>query len=577
MRRINNVAKLLSRLVFCSLIAVGSCWAIGEERFVEGEFHSGDFVLARAGGAAGVYVDASDYAGVTRAAKDLSQDIQRVTGAAPAVVHEEGALGGTALIIGTLGKSALIDRLIHEHKIDAAGLQGKWESYLIQTVAQPIPGVSAALVIAGGDKRGTIYGIYEISEQIGVSPWYWWADVPIPHRDALFVEPGRHLQGEPAVKYRGIFLNDEAPALTGWVNEKFGGYKHEFYEKVFELLLRLRANFLWPAMWNSAFNEDDPLNPKLADEYGIVMGTSHHEPMLRAQQEWKRHGKGPWDYSTNGEELREFWSQGIERNKNYESIITLGMRGDGDMPMSEQSNVALLEKIVADQRKILANEVNPDLAKIPQSWALYKEVQEYYEKGMRVPNDVTLLWCDDNWGNIRRLPTTEERKRSGGAGIYYHFDYVGDPRSYKWINTNPIPKVWEQMNLAYQYGATRIWIVNVGDLKPMEFPMEFFLTFARDPQRWPKEKLGEFTAEWATREFGATCASEIAKIMEKYAKYNGRRKPELLEPETYSQVNYEEADRVAAEFQSAVNQAEQIYDELPANYRDAFFSWYFSR
>ena len=188
--RIINVAKLLSRLVFCSLLAVGSCWAIGEERFVEGEFHSGDFVLARAGGAAGVYVDASDYAGVTRAAKDLSQDIQRVTGAAPAVVHEEGALGGTALIIGTLGKSALIDRLIHERKIDAAGLQGKWESYLIQTVAQPIPGVSAALVIAGSDKRGTIYGIYEISEQIGVSPWYWWADVPIPHRDALFVEPG---------------------------------------------------------------------------------------------------------------------------------------------------------------------------------------------------------------------------------------------------------------------------------------------------------------------------------------------------------------------------------------------------
>jgi Glycosyl hydrolase family 115/Gylcosyl hydrolase family 115 C-terminal domain/Glycosyl hydrolase family 67 N-terminus len=571
MRQSMTLAKLLSTLTFCSLIAVGSCWAGGGDRFVEGEFHSGDFILARANAAAAVYVDASDYPGVTRAAKDLSQDIQRVTGTAPVVSHEEGTLGTTAVIIGTLGKSALIDRLILEHKIDVTGLQGKWESYLIQTVAQPIPGVSAALVIAGSDKRGTVYGIYEISEQIGVSPWYWWADVPIPHREALFVKPGRHVQGEPAVKYRGIFLNDEAPALTGWVNEKFGGYRHEFYEKVFELLLRLRANFLWPAMWNSAFNEDDPLNPKLADEYGIVMGTSHHEPMLRAQQEWKRHGKGPWDYSTNGEELREFWSQGIERNKNYESIITLGMRGDGDMPMSEESNVALLEKIVADQRKILANEMNPDLDKIPQSWALYKEVQEYYEKGMRVPDDVTLLWCDDNWGNIRRLPTTEERKRSGGAGIYYHFDYVGGPRSYKWINTNPIPKVWEQMNLAYQYGATRIWIVNVGDLKPMEFPMEFFLTFARDPQRWPKEKLGEFTTEWATREFGPIYASEIAKIMEEYAKYNGRRKPELLEPGTYSLIDYEEADRVSAEFQSAVDQAEQIYGKLPDNYRDAFF------
>src|SRR5215471_8287434 len=409
MRRITNVAKLLPRLAFCSLIAVGSCWAIGEERFVEGEFHSGDFVLARAGGVAGVYVDASDYAGVTRAVKDLSQDIQSVTGAAPAVVHEEGALGGTALIIGTLGKSALIDRLIHEHKIDAAGLQGKWESYLIQTVAQPIPGVSAALVIAGADKRGTIYGIYEISEQIGVSPWYWWADVPIPHRDALFVEPGRHLRGEPAVKYRGIFLNDEAPALTGWVNEKFGGYKHEFYERVFELLLRLRANFLWPAMWDSAFNEDDPLNPKLADEYGIVMGTSHHEPMLRAQQEWKRHGKGAWNYASNGAELRAFWTEGIRRNARYESIMTLGMRGDGDLPMSAKSDVPLLETIVSDQRRIISGNVNPDVTKVPQLWALYKEVQEYYEKGMRVPDDVTLLWCDDNWGNIRRLPTAEER------------------------------------------------------------------------------------------------------------------------------------------------------------------------
>jgi hypothetical protein len=571
MRQTMNWARVVLVLVFCWLIAAGTCWATGEERFVEGEFHSGDFVLARAGGAAAMYVDARDYPGVTRAVNDLSRDIQNVTGAAPAVRHEEGAIGGTAIIIGTLGKSVLIDRLIREHKIDATALQGKWESYLIQTVAQPTPGVSAALVIAGSNKRGTIYGIYEISEQIGVSPWYWWADVPIAHQDALFVKPGRHLQGEPAVKYRGIFLNDEAPALTGWVNEKFRGYKHEFYEKVFELLLRLRANFLWPAMWNSAFNGDDPLNPKLADEYGIVMGTSHHEPMLRAQQEWKRHGKGAWDYSTNGEELREFWSQGIERNKNYESIITLGMRGDGDMPMSEESNVALLEKIVADQRQILAKDMNSDLSKVPQSWALYKEVQEYYEKGMRVPDDVTLLWCDDNWGNIRRLPTEEERKRSGGAGIYYHFDYVGGPRSYKWVNTNPLPKVWEQMNLAYQYGATRIWIVNVGDLKPMEFPMEFFLTFARDPQRWPKEKLGEFTIEWATREFGPTYAPEIAKIMEEYAKYNGRRKPELLEPGTYSQVDYEEADRVAAEFQSAVNQAEQIYGKLSENYRDAFF------
>jgi glycosyl hydrolase family 115 (putative glucuronidase)/glycosyl hydrolase family 115 len=558
-------------IVLGIIVCPSVCLAIGKEHYVTANYEPGDFVLVQRNWVAPIYIDSNDYPGVIRAAHDLSSDILNVTGTAPAILNDQTVLRGATVIIATLGKSALLARLISEHKIDTTGLQGKWESYLIQNVSQPLPGVPSALVIVGSDKRGTIYGIYEISEQIGVSPWYWWADVPIQHHSALFIKPGCHFQGEPAVKYRGIFLNDEAPALTGWVNEKYGGYNHEFYVKVFELLLRLRANFLWPAMWGSAFNEDDPLNPKLADEYGIVMGTSHHEPMLRAQQEWKRHGKGAWNYSTNGEELREFWSQGIERNKDYESIVTLGMRGDGDMPMSEQSNVALLEKIVADQRKILAEKMNPDLDKIPQDWALYKEVQEYYEKGMRVPDDVTLLWCDDNWGNLRRLPTAEERRRRGGAGIYYHFDYVGDPRSYKWINTNPIPKVWEQMNLAYHYGANRIWIVNVGDLKPMEFPVEFFLTFAWNPPEWPKERLGEFTSQWAEREFGPTYASEIAELIAKYGKYTGRRKPELLEPTTFSVVNYGEADRVAAEYQSAVDQAEKIYSNLAEDYRDAFF------
>jgi len=574
-RRIPIPSSLSRAVSIALLLGLGTLWqtglANGQDRFVTTKKATGDVALVEKGAAAPLYVDSNDYPGVARAANDLSNDILCVTGVRPPILQDQAALHEPAVIIATLNKSSLLDRLIRDHKIDAAALRGKWESYLIETVTEPFPGVSSALVIAGSDKRGTIYGIYEISEQIGVSPWSWWADVPISPQKALFVRPGRHFEGEPAVKYRGIFLNDEAPSLTGWVKEKYGGYNHEFYVRVFELLLRLRANFLWPAMWNSAFNEDDPLNPKLADEYGIVMSTSHHEPMLRAQQEWKRHGKGPWNYSTNGEELREFWSQGIERNKNYESIITLAMRGDGDLPMSEQSNIALLEQIVADQRKILASKMNPDLQKIPQVWALYKEVQEYYEKGMRVPDDVTLLWCDDNWGNIRRLPTHEERGRSGGAGIYYHFDYVGDPRSYKWINTNPIPKVWEQMNLAYHYGANRMWIVNVGDLKPMEFPIEFFLTFAWNPEAWPKEKLGEFTTEWVARQFGPTNASEIADLLSKYGKYNGRRKPELLEPSTFSLVDYREADRVSAEFDAAVNRAEQLYAQIPENQRDAFF------
>jgi hypothetical protein len=557
----------LIRTAVCSLFLHASLFALGQQRYVSTTAEPGSFPIVRDKSVAAVYVDPSDFPGVARAADNLRDDIARVTGLTPSRI-----LGGRETIIaGTIGKSAIIDRLIRERSIDVSGIVGKWESFLIQVVPHPQTGIDSALVIAGSDKRGTIYGIYDLSEQIGVSPWYFWADVPVVHRGALFVKPGRYVQGEPAVKYRGIFLNDESPALSGWVKATYGNYYHEFYERVFELLLRLKANYLWPAMWNNAFNEDDPLNARLADEYGIVMGTSHHEPMLRAQQEWKRHGTGPWDYSRNPAVLHDFWEQGVRRNKDYESIITLGMRGDGDMPMSREANTALLEQIVADQRKIIAKEVNPDVTKVPQDWALYKEVQEYYEKGMRVPDDVTLLWCDDNWGNIRRLPTAEERKRSGGAGIYYHFDYVGGPRNYKWIDTNPIPKVWEQMHLALEYGADRIWIVNVGDLKPMEFPIEFFLSMARDPARWPKEKLGEFTELWAAREFGQAHAAEIADLVAKTLKYNGRRKPELLEPGTYSVVDYQEADRVVSDYDAVVSKAEAIERELPAQARDAFF------
>ncbi|MGH9513428.1 MAG: glycosyl hydrolase 115 family protein [Terriglobales bacterium] len=562
-------------IISCILAFAINSFGLGQTQYVENFYRRDSLAIVQGKSAATLCVDANDYFGVVRAANDLQADVRRVTDQTPSIVQDAKNLHGSAIIIGTIGKSRLIDRLIREKKIDVFQIRGKWESFLIQVVQKPLPGVARGLVIAGSDKRGAIYGIYDLSEQIGVSPWYWWADVPVQHKNSLFVKAGKYIQGPPAVKYRGIFLNDEAPSLTGWVHEKYGNYNHQFYEKVFELLLRLKANYLWPAMWNNAFNEDDPLNPKLADEYGIVMGTSHHEPMLRAQQEWKRHGKGPWDYSTNSDELRKFWTEGIERNKSYESVITIGMRGDGDMPMVKggnmAANIALLERIVADQRKIIADHMNPDVAAVPQDWALYKEVQEYYEKGMRVPDDVTLLWCDDNWGNLRRLPTAEERKRSGGAGIYYHFDYVGDPRSYKWLNTNPITKVWEQMNLAYRYGANRIWIVNVGDLKPMEFPIEFFLDLAWNPERWPKNSTAEFTRLWAEREFGPQYAADIADIISKYTKYNGWRKPELLDPDTFSLVNYQEADRVLAEWKAVAQKAQEIYSRLPDNERDAFF------
>ncbi len=554
-------------LAACPLLG----FALGRPSYVQTSPVANGLRLAGEDGCAKLYADSGDFPGVLRAMNDLQQDIGRVSGCKVRIMQQRKSLSGEAVLIGTIGHSKLIDGLIRGRKIDVHEIQGKWEATLSQVVDHPMPGVRRALVIAGSDKRGTIFGIYDLSEQIGVSPWYWWADVPVKHSAVLYVKPGRRVQGEPAVKYRGIFLNDEAPALSGWTQEKFGGYNHQFYEKVFELLLRLKANFLWPAMWNNAFNEDDPLNAKLADEYGIVMGTSHLEPMLRAQQEWKRHGTGPWDYATNSKELDAFWEKGIERNENYESAITLGMRGDGDIPMSEHDNVALLEKIVADQRAIIARHPTPAVASDPQVWALYKEVQGYYEKGMRVPDDVTLLWCDDNWGNLRRLPTPEEQKRSGGAGIYYHFDYVGGPRSYKWLNTYPITKIWEQMNLAHAYGANRIWIVNVGDLKPMEFPIEFFLNLARDPDRWGKDNLQEFTELWAAREFGPEHAPEIADILSRYTQYNGRRKPEQLEPDTYSLVHFEEANRVYAEWKTLTDRAEAIYRELPPDERDAFF------
>ena len=336
---------------------------------------------------------------------------------------------------------------------------------------------------------------------------------PLKKRRKFILKNGIYNYGSPSVKYRGIFINDEAPAFSGWAKEKFGGVNHFVYEKIFELMLRLKANYLWPAMWGNAFNDDDTLNPILANQYGIVMGTTHHEPMLRAQQEWKRYGKGMWNYDSNEVVLKAFWKKGIENMDSRESIVPIGMRGDGDMPMTEGSNIALLERIVKDQRQIIADVTKKPASETPQLWALYKEVQDYYDKGMRVPDDVTLLLCDDNWGNIRKLPKPGDKPRAGGYGIYYHFDYVGDPRNYKWLNTNSIPRVWEQMNLAYEYGVDRIWIVNVGDLKPMELPISFFLDYAWNTKKWNADNISDYTTQWSEQIFGQQYAKEIAKFI----------------------------------------------------------------
>ena len=572
-------------LFLCALLP--KAFALGHAPYVETVKTKDSFAIVQDNLAAPLWVEAGDYPGVRRAANDLRQDVARVTGRTPAILPGESGPGPDPILIGTIGKSPVIDRMIHEGKVDAGGMADQWESFLIQVVADPMPGIASALVIAGSDKRGTIYGIYELSEQMGVSPWYWWGDVPVEHKDALFVKAGRYVEGPPSVKYRGLFLNDENPDLTGWVRGKFGtvpvaggaptaNYGRGFYTNLFELILRLKGNYLWPAMWNNRFNEDDPETPWLADEYGIVMGTSHQEPMLRAQKEWDwgtNFGRiyGNWNYSVARQQpaLEQFWREGVRRNKNYESIFTLGLRAENDSgaPIGKD----LTGQIVNVQRKILAEEINPDLTRVPQLWCLYKEVQDYYNQGLHVPDDVTLLWAEDNWGNVRRLPTAGERQRPGGAGIYYHFDYHGGPRSYQWINTSPIAKIWDQMSLAKQYGADRIWMVNVGHFKGYEFPLEYIMSLAWDSTRWTQANLDEFTRLWAAREFGPAHAADIAGLMEKSTKYNGRRKPELLEAGTYSLEHYQEAERVVADFQAIAAKAEEINRQLPPERQDAFY------
>ncbi|HSA99132.1 MAG TPA: glycosyl hydrolase 115 family protein, partial [Anaerolineales bacterium] len=330
-------------------------FAAYNKAYITSENSAGCFPLSVSGQAAPLYVSGEDFPGVLRIARLFQADIGRVTGTKPELLLDDLPSAKEMILIGTLGHSPIIDQLVQERKLDITDLIGKWETSLLQVVEKPLSGVERALVLAGSDKRGTLYGMFDLSARIGVSPWYWWADVPVRQQPDLFVRPGRHTQGEPAIRYRGIFINDEAPALTKWAHEKFGGLNHRFYENVFELILRLKGNYLWPAMWNNAFHDDDPVNPQLADEYGIVIGTSHHEPMMRAHAEWSRYGTGSWNYTANKAVLKKFWEEGVRGIDAREVIVTLGMRGDGDMPMTAETDIALLERIIRDQRQIIAH------------------------------------------------------------------------------------------------------------------------------------------------------------------------------------------------------------------------------
>lgn len=541
------------------------------ESYVSEQKVKGFFPLVAEGKAVALCLSAQDYQGVLRVAGHLQTDIQKVTGINPALLRDRTE-GKKIVIIGTIGKNPVIDNLIAENKINAKEITGRWDTYALQTVNNPMPGVDQALVICGSNKRGTIYGMYDLSSKIGVSPWYWWADSPILKKENIFIKPGFYSPGEPRVKYRGIFINDEAPALRNWAKEKFGGFNHKFYDKVFELILRNKGNYLWPAMWvPSAFNDDDAENPRLADEYGIVMSTTHHEPMMRAHDEWYRFKGGRWNYKTNKEKLQEFWRKGFERTVEYENVVTVGMRGDGDERMTEETAVGLLQNIIADQRKIISDVTGRPAEETPQVWALYKEVQDYYDKGMRVDDDIMILFCDDNWGNLRILPKKEDLNHKGGYGIYYHFDFVGGPVSYRWLNVTQIERVWEQMNLAYRWGVEDLWIVNVGDIKPMELPISFFLDFAWNPDAIEHTDLPDYYINWSKQQFGDYLSEDIAEILSLYTKYNARRTPEMLKPETYSLSNYREADRIVAEYTRLREKAQKICEQLPDSHKAAFY------
>ena len=500
------------------------------------------------------------------AAANLQQDFLRVMGFTPAKSEQP------TILIGTVGCNKQIDQWVKSGKL--VDLKGSREKFLITTI-------DGQIVIAGSDRRGTVYGIYELSRQMGVSPWYWWMDVPVAHHDYVGILPGTYTDGEPAVEFRGLFLTDEAPCLTSWVKNTYGTEygDHRLYARVFELILRLKGNMLWPAMWGWAFYADYPENSKTANEMGVIMGTSHHEPMARNHQEYARDRKGwgAWNYATNKQNLDRFFREGIERMNGTDDIVTIGMRGDGDEAMGNGTDTKLLESIIDNQRRIIKEVTKRPAKETPQIWALYKEVQDYYDAGLRVPDDVTVLLCDDNWGNVRRLPTAEEQKRKGGWGLYYHVDYVGAPRNTKWINVTPIQNMWEQLQLAYNGGIRQLWILNVGDLKPMEYPIQLFMDMAWNPTKYTvdcsasplgsSKNLLDHTRDFCAESFGCDQACEAASILNLVSKYNGRITAEMLDAKTYTT---DEFAQVVAEYQALEARALRQFITLKPECRDAY-------
>jgi hypothetical protein len=583
----------LYRIALFILLAglVSGGWAVAlEVQFVRPSANA-SLVLADDKFVVSILVETNNDRAVLRAADDLAADFSRVTGRKPAVENFFSGGEKTRIVIGTIGQSEIIDRLVAQKKLDVSGISGAWESYVLQAVENPLPGIPRALVIAGSDRRGTIFGIYEVSERIGVSPWNWWADVPVKHQDFISVGGVRLEQGPPAVKYRGIFLNDEDYGLRPWASKTFnpesGNIGPKTYAKVFELLLRLKANCLWPAMHHGsrAFNFY-PENKEVADRYGIVMGSSHCEQMLRNNvDEWDETKFGDYNYVSNRAGVLKYWEQRVRENAKFDSLYTLGMRGvhDGAMPGggTEREKAARLHEIIADQREMLARLVNTNLAQVPQIFCPYKEVLSLYRLAPEIPDDITLVWPDDNYGYVRQFSNAQERRRSGGAGVYYHISYWGAPYNYLWLNSIPPALIAEEMTKAFDYGADKVWIVNVGDLKPGEIGMEFFLRLAWNPHQLDGGAAEDVLLQMAARDFGAELAPDIVKIWNEYFRLNQPRKPEhmgfdeknwLLKQPAFSAVlNGDETEKRLTDWRRLVKSVDAVEPKLSAEARDAFF------
>lgn len=548
-------------------------------------------------------VEEDAFEGVKRIADTVADDVCLVTGVKPAILSEKewesGLHGQKAVLCATLGHSALLERLRETGALDVDKICGKREVFAIRLLEKPLPGIEELLVICGSDKRGTIYGMFTLSEYIGVTPLVFWGDAPVAKRQDIEIGPDIVCTAkEPSVRFRGFFINDEWPCFGSWVTSHFGDFNAEAYKYVFEFLLRMKGNYLWPAMWSASFPLDGPgsANEELADIYGVVMGYSHHEPCLRASEEWdKVRGEGSrygneWNFYTNEKGLTNYWEDALKRSGKYENIITIGMRGERDSSMlgenaTVEENVSLLKRIIRTQRELIAKHVG-DPAQVPQMLALYKEVEAYFYgdeqteglKDWEELEDVICMLCEDNFGHMRTLPTEQMRKRRGGFGMYYHLDYHGSPISYEWVDSTPLSKIWEQMCTAYEYGVRSLWIVNVGDLKLHEVPLTYFMALAYDFDKWGSSNLEsyrEFTGQWARNSFPEAepvLWKKAGQVLTDYIALAGLRRPESLNADIYHPCHYLEADRMLKLAKETEALSCEVMAALPQQERDGYYS-----